>query len=188
MKRLMVLLAISAMLSVSTVHAKRAAPAKVPPIKVGQIEYRAPTSQMGCVEAWDTKSNEMIWRRQIYVVKYDTIVKLPSAEGLKPGMNAEVEVIMDRHEDVLTIPVTAVVETAQGNFCWVRTAEGVKRHSLQLGDTNDNFIMVKAGLQEGDEVVLDPMASITEAQRLALKPLDKAKSRQPINLEADRAE
>ena len=61
MKRLMVLLAVSAMLSVSTVHAKRAAPAKVPPIKVGQIEYRAPTNQMGCVEAWDTKSNEVIW-------------------------------------------------------------------------------------------------------------------------------
>ncbi len=70
MKRLMVLMAVSAMLSVSNVHAKRAAPAKVPPIKVGQIEYRAPTIQMGCVEAWDTKSNEMIWRRQIYVVKY----------------------------------------------------------------------------------------------------------------------
>ena len=27
-------------------------------------------SQMGCVEAWDTISNEMIWRRQIYVVKF----------------------------------------------------------------------------------------------------------------------
>ena len=25
---------------------------------------------MGCVEAWDTESNKMIWRRQIYVVKY----------------------------------------------------------------------------------------------------------------------
>ena len=45
------------------------------------------------------------------VVKYDTIVELPSVEGLKPGMSAEVEVIMDRHEDVLTIPVAAVVET-----------------------------------------------------------------------------
>ena len=122
------------------------------------------------------------------VVKYDTIVKLPSVEGLKPGMSAEVEVIINQHEDVLTIPVTAVVETAQGDFCWVKMAEGVKRHSLQLGDTNDNFIVVEAGLDEGDEVVLDPMASITEAQTLALKPLDKAKSRQPINVEADRVD
>lgn len=58
------------MLSVSTVHAKRAAPAKVPPVTVGKIEYCVPTGQMGCVEAWDTGSDEMIWRRQIYVVKY----------------------------------------------------------------------------------------------------------------------
>jgi hypothetical protein len=70
MKRLISLLAVLAVLSDSTVHAKRAAPSKVPPVTVGKIEYRAPTSQMGCVEAWDTGSDEMIWRRQIYVVKY----------------------------------------------------------------------------------------------------------------------
>ena len=122
------------------------------------------------------------------VVKYDTIVKLPSVEGLKPGMSAEVEVIIDRHEDVLTIPVAAVVETAQGDFCWVKTADRANRRALQLGDTNDTFIVVKAGLKEGDEVVLDPMASITEAQTLVLEPLDKAKLRPPINVEADRVD
>jgi len=120
------------------------------------------------------------------VVKYDTIITLPSVKGLKPGMSAEVEVILDRHEDVLTIPAAAVVETAEGDFCWIKVADRVKRHSLQLGDTDDNFIVVEAGLQEGDEVVLDPMAYITEAQSLALKPLDKATSREPINVEADR--
>ena len=70
MQRFIIILAVLAVLSVSTVHAKRAAPAKVPPVTVGKIEYRVPTSQMGCVEAWDTGSDEMIWRRQIYVVKY----------------------------------------------------------------------------------------------------------------------
>lgn len=131
------------------------------------------------------------------VVKYDTIIKLPSVKGLKPGMSAEVEVIIAQHEDVLTIPVAAVVETVQGDFCWVKTAEGIKRRSLQLGDTDDNFIMVEMGLKEADEVVLDPLASIEEAQTEVLKPLDKAKphepesgneSRQPVNLEADRVD
>ena len=122
------------------------------------------------------------------VVKYDTIIKLPSIEGLKPGMSAEVEVIIDRYADVLTIPVTAVVETAQGDFCWVKTAEGVKRRSLQLGDTNDNFIVVKAGLEEGDEVILDPLASIEEAQIEVLKPLDKAEPRERVNRETEHAD
>ena len=70
MNRLIILLALFAVLPVATVHAKRRAPAKVVPVTVGKIEYRAPTSQMGCVEAWDTESKKMIWRRQIYVVKY----------------------------------------------------------------------------------------------------------------------
>ena len=44
-------------------------------------------------------------------VKYDTIIQLPSEEGLRPGMSAEVEIIIARHENVLTIPVAAVLET-----------------------------------------------------------------------------
>ena len=117
-----------------------------------------------------------------YVVKYDTLIKLPSVPGLRPGMSAEVEVILDRHTDVLTIPVAAVVETAQGDFCWVRTAKGAERRSLQLGDTNDVFTVVKAGLKEGDEVVLHPFA-FKEAQALALKPRDEAKVQEPESTE-----
>ena len=119
------------------------------------------------------------------VVKYDTIIRLPSVQGLKPGMSAEVEVVIDRHENVLTIPVAAVVETAEGDFCWIKTAEGAQRRSLQLGDTDDHFIVVETGLKEGDEVVIDPLASIEEAQTLALKPLAEATSRKAANRETD---
>ena len=134
------------------------------------------------------------------VVKYDTIVELPSVKGLRPGMSAEVEVIVDRHEDVLTIPVTAVVETVEGDLCWVKTAEGSQRRTLELGDTDDSFIVVEAGLKEGDEVVLNPLAFIEEAQTEVLIPFDEAKprkpesdesptgSRQPVILETDRVD
>jgi hypothetical protein len=118
------------------------------------------------------------------VVKYDTIIELPSVDGLKPGMSAEVEVVMARHADVLTIPVAAVVETVEGDFCWVKTAEGAKRRSLKLGDTDDSFIVVKAGLKEADEVVLNPLAFIEEAQSEVLKPLDEAKPREPESPES----
>ena len=93
-------------------------------------------------------------------------------------MSAEVEVIIDRHENVLTIPVAAIVETTQGDFCWVKTASGSKRRSLKLGDTNNVFTVVKAGLKEADQVVLHPFA-FEEAQTEDLKPLDEAKSRRP---------
>jgi HlyD family secretion protein len=88
---------------------------------------------------------------------------LPDYKALKPGMNAKVEVTITRHLDVLTIPVTAVVETETGQLCWVRTDDGVERRSLELGDGNTMSIVVKSGLQEGDEVVLNPTDVIEEA-------------------------
>lgn len=102
------------------------------------------------------------------VVKYDTVINLPAERGLKPGMSAEVEIILAKHENVLTIPVSAVVETEQGSFCWVKSDQGTQKRPLQLGDSNDVFIMVKSGLKEGDEVVLNPLAHIEEAQSDAL--------------------
>ena len=109
------------------------------------------------------------------VVKFETIVGLDSETELKPGVSAEVEVTLAKYEDVLTIPVAAVLESEQGFSCWVKTAEGPQRRSLQLGDSNNQFIIVEAGLKEGDQVVLNPIAFIEEAQTDALKPLDKTK-------------
>ena len=97
------------------------------------------------------------------VVKYDTVIELPADEGLKPGMSAEIEVILAVHENVLTIPVAAVIETEQGNFCWVKSETGPQKRILQLGDSNDVFIEVLAGLNEGENVVLNPTALIDEA-------------------------
>lgn len=107
------------------------------------------------------------------VVKYDTIIKLPSVEGLKPGMSAEVEVTMEECRDVLTIPVAAVLETEEGDFCWVKTEKEPVRRAIKLGATDDAFIVVKAGLHEGDQVVLNPLEFVNEAQSDVLKPLDE---------------
>ena len=38
------------------------------------------------------------------------------------------------------------------------TAEGPRRRAIKLGDSNDVFTVVEAGLKEGDEVVLNPFA------------------------------
>lgn len=107
------------------------------------------------------------------VVKYDTIIELPADEGLKPGMSAEVDIILAVHEDVLTVPVAAVVETEEGNFCWVKSKEGPQKRLIELGDSNDVFIEIIAGLKEGDQVVLNPTALINEAEEDARTTLSQ---------------
>ncbi|MEL7335461.1 MAG: hypothetical protein AAFN70_04560, partial [Planctomycetota bacterium] len=99
------------------------------------------------------------------VVKYDTVIDLPLDEGLKPGMSAEIEVILATHQNVLLIPVAAVVETEEGEFCWVETEDGPQRQLLQLGDSNDVFIEVVAGLNEGEKVLLNPISMLADAEQ-----------------------
>lgn len=90
-------------------------------------------------------------------VRYDTLVALPPVAGLRPGMSAEVEVLIAEYKDVLTVPVAAIVEGTDGNFCWVKTAAGNERRRIVLGDSNDVFTIVEQGLQEGEEVILNPV-------------------------------
>ncbi len=121
------------------------------------------------------------------IVTYDTTIKLPAIKGLMPGQSADVEVTIAKYENRLAIPVAAVIETAEGNFCWVKTPKGTRRRSLTLGDTNDVFILVEAGLTEGDEVLLHPLAFVDETKTQILKPLDKAKAQKPKTAASDKA-
>jgi multidrug resistance efflux pump len=107
-------------------------------------------------------------------VKYDTIIELPPQDALKPGMSAEVDIMIARYEDVMLIPVAAVVETLDGSFCWVRANGDTKQRLLELGDSNGIFFMVKTGLKEGEEVVLNPTAYLSKEQSSRLQRRDKS--------------
>ena len=91
-------------------------------------------------------------------VRYDTFIALPPLDGLRPGMSAEVEITVAEYQDELLIPVAAVVETAEDAFCWIKTADGMRRQRIELGDSNDVYSIVTGGLEEGDEVLLNPAA------------------------------
>lgn len=105
------------------------------------------------------------------LVKYDTIIKIEQREGLKPGMSAVVDVVLSDYQDVLTVPVASILEIDSQYFCWVESGGLVEKRLVQLGDTNDEFTIIKAGLVEGERVVLDPLAYVDEAQQQAIRPL-----------------
>ncbi|MFP6588847.1 MAG: hypothetical protein VB814_14440, partial [Pirellulaceae bacterium] len=98
------------------------------------------------------------------VVKYETVIELPTTPGLKPGMSAGVEILIATHKDALSVPVSSVVDTSAGTFCWISTPNGPKKQQVILGDSNDIFVVVVQGVKEGDKVFLHPLADIEEAQ------------------------
>ena len=108
------------------------------------------------------------------LVKYDTKIAIQPHPGLKPGMSAVVDVVLAKHENVLTIPVASIVEGKDGFTCWVETAHGAKQRVLRLGDTNDEFSVVQDGLAEGELVILNPLAFVDEAQTIAIQPTSRS--------------
>jgi HlyD family secretion protein len=109
------------------------------------------------------------------VKEYATIVSIEGeAAGLKPGMTAEVEILVDEFEDVLTVPVSAVVEKRGKYFCWVGAGEEKpeQRELIVIG-TNDRKMAISDGVKVGDKVILNPRATVPEAREEAKKPDEK---------------
>jgi hypothetical protein len=83
---------------------------------------------------------------------------------LKPGMSAQVEILMSDLHDVCTVPVTAVVEQRGRYFAWIKQAAGPERREVTLGVTDDKVIEIKNGLAAGERVITNPRATVAEAR------------------------
>lgn len=79
-------------------------------------------------------------------------------DWVKPGMSAKVEIVVDRLDDVVQIPVQAVVPEAGLQVCYVDNGFKTEKRVVTTGQFNDEFIEIVAGLKEGEKVLLRPPA------------------------------
>lgn len=99
------------------------------------------------------------------VKEYATTVAIDDPPSdLKPGMTAQVEILIAEIKDAITLPVTAVVEKTSGFKCYVKTGKGYEERDLKIGRTNDTYIEIQDGVKEGDVVVRNPRAVIPAAR------------------------
>ncbi|WP_088259116.1 efflux RND transporter periplasmic adaptor subunit [Fimbriiglobus ruber] len=107
-----------------------------------------------------------------------TIDDLPKGAGLRPGMTADVKILIKTIKDALTVPVQAVTESGGKNICYVMTGGGIERRVVKVGDGNDQLVQILDGLAEGDKVTLD--ARIRAAAELKTRDeKDPAKASEP---------
>ena len=102
------------------------------------------------------------------IVKYDVTVEIPRMEGLKPGMTAEVEIVMNEYADQVLLPVESVLEFGSGFYCWVRSGDSISRRRVELADSDEKMVRVLDGIKAGETVILNPLAYVPDAQDDAL--------------------
>ena len=92
--------------------------------------------------------------------EYEAVVKIVDASEkvnrLRPGLNASTEILVERREDVLQIPIQANVTIGTKQFAFVVVGKKIEQRTLKVGKNNSNFIEVLEGVAEGEEVVLNP--------------------------------
>jgi HlyD family secretion protein len=96
---------------------------------------------------------------------YTTRIRLErTVPGLRPGLSAQVEMTLTNLDDVLSVPLQAVLEHKDNDYVYVITPDGPARREVQLGMFNDTMIEVTEGLREGEKVALNPIALMSEAE------------------------
>lgn len=102
------------------------------------------------------------------VKEYATLIKIDGEpEELKPGMTAEIEVLVSQKRDVLQVPVQCVVERGNQFRAYIKTHHGIEMREVMLGGTNDTVLEIVDGLKEGEPVLLNPRADVPDTTESA---------------------
>jgi HlyD family secretion protein len=81
---------------------------------------------------------------------------------LKPGASARAEIIVTNLVNALTVPLQSVTTVKGKQVCYVQNGSGVSAVPVMVGNFNDQFIEIRSGLKEGDQVALTPPAGSSE--------------------------
>jgi multidrug efflux pump subunit AcrA (membrane-fusion protein) len=100
---------------------------------------------------------------------YTTHIRIDNPlAGLRPGMNAEVEILVDRKENVLSVPIQAILEYQGKDHIAVKTPNGYERKVVEVGVNNEKFVEVLKGLTAGTVVALNPISLMSDEERREL--------------------
>jgi len=88
--------------------------------------------------------------------KFAAYVQIKDAKDapLRPGMTARVQVIVERLEDVISAPLECIFEREDRKVVFVRAGDGFKEVTVELGEENEEAVVVTKGLKGSEEVAL----------------------------------
>jgi multidrug efflux pump subunit AcrA (membrane-fusion protein) len=88
---------------------------------------------------------------------YPTIVRIDGEHGwLRPGMTAEVEILVASLENTVYVPIQAVTYLEDKQVVYVSRAGRREAREVQTGNYSEQFIEILSGLRAGEEVMLLP--------------------------------
>lgn len=95
-------------------------------------------------------------------------INLPENEELKfkLGMNGDVEIILDKKENTLVVPSSAVMKRKDKYYVFVVKNGVAKKQEVKIGLETDTETEILGGISEGDEVIIEKISKVKDGQRI----------------------
>jgi len=74
--------------------------------------------------------------------------------GIKPGMFGRMNIVYDKHENVLQVPRSAIIETASDTSVFVVEDEIGIRKTVETGFSGNGMVEITSGLTDGEKVII----------------------------------
>jgi len=88
---------------------------------------------------------------------YKTLVLIEGTHDfLRTRMSCRVTVFVEQLKNVLTVPIQVVANRGGGKVCYVMTPNGPEERQVKTGIFNDMFVQIASGLEEGENVMMNP--------------------------------
>ena len=102
-------------------------------------------------------------------------------DWLKPGMSCMVTILVNKLTNVVYAPIQAIFPEDGKQYTYVTKGSGRQKRAVQVGEFNDEFIVIEKGLNEGEQVALRaPEGSATSQP-------GSASDKKPAAVESERA-
>lgn len=88
-------------------------------------------------------------------------VSVPDDTKLLIGMTVEVNVVTDEVENALLVPASSVIR----DTVWVKRGSKIKKQKIKTGIKDEEHVQVLDGLNEDDEILLNPGLYLAEKQK-----------------------
>jgi HlyD family secretion protein len=73
---------------------------------------------------------------------------------LKPGLTATLDIIVDRQDNVISVPLPAVVSRKGEHHVFVPLGGRIEERKVVLGPSNEQSIIVQKGIRPSEQLIL----------------------------------
>ncbi|MCX8006587.1 MAG: efflux RND transporter periplasmic adaptor subunit [Coriobacteriia bacterium] len=101
---------------------------------------------------------------------FPVVLRLPGAKGsVLLGMNGTAEIVVESLEDVVSVPVEAVLEDAGQSYVFVVEGGKAKRIDVEVGRMTETRAQILGGLAPGKSVIISGLSNLKDGTPVEVK-------------------